>query len=123
MIILSHQHPPLPLQAPMAWPPAWGGERGPSDTIPPTLHLKGLKVPTTAFKKSVFLSPAQSNFLSRLAVSEWQAGPRPTVWLLSPPTMLVQSAEVPRPSALPPPPPHKLFLCVFHFVFMVFGTI
>lgn len=41
MIILSHQHPPLPLQAPMAWPPAWGGERGPSDTIPPNPAFKG----------------------------------------------------------------------------------
>lgn len=25
----------------MAWPPAWGGERGPSDTIPPNPAFKG----------------------------------------------------------------------------------
>lgn len=123
MIILSHQHPPSLFRS--QWP---GLQLGVGKEVllirsPPTLHLKGLKVPTTAFKKSVFLSPAQSSFLSHLDVSEWQAGPRPTVWLLSPPTMLVQSAEVPRPSALPPTTTSQAFSVCISFCFYGFWNI
>lgn len=85
---------------------------------PPPLHLKGLKVLATASKKSVFVSSAQLSF----PASQSQSGrqdPVPTVWLLLPRSVLVQSEEVLRLSVCPH---HHLtsFFCVYFILFLWF---
>lgn len=113
VIILSHQHPPLPLQAPVAWPPAWGGERGPSETIhPPNPAFKGTQGASHCLQEVCVPLPCP------VAVSERQAGPRPHC--LAPVTSDYAICRSSKTLCLSPHHHLTSFFCVYFILFLWF---
>lgn len=111
---------PLPLQVPMAWPPAWGGERGPSDTIPPNPAFKGTQGAYHCLQEVCVPLPCPVKFSfppRRLRV----AG-RPQAHCLAPVTSDYASTICRSSKTLCSPPHHHLtsFFCVYFILFLWF---